>query len=95
MPRSVLRGTPIYVTGEGEKFALVPEVRRTRKRLRLGPTTFFVAALEPVAVHVIGRDGVIRLRLEARAKPTLKLLALAALLSPALSWLVRRERKDA
>lgn len=90
MAWSILRGTPLYVTRRGEKIALVPEIRYTRKRLRVARVTLHLVALEPAAVYVIDRHGVGRLALVGTAKLNLKLIAVASLLAPALNWLARR-----
>ena len=93
MPRTVLRGTPIYTTRGGERIALVPEVRLSSGRpLRRSPGQV-PTTLEPAALYVIDQSGVKRIGLEPPAARWLRLLALSCLLGPALNWLSRREKK--
>jgi hypothetical protein len=94
MPGSVLRGTPIYLTIGQERIALVPEVRRTGRKLRRGLATRSLITLTPSALYVIDRRGVRRVHLGPTAKPNMVVIVLAYLLGPLLHWLMRPRRTN-
>jgi hypothetical protein len=95
MPESVLRGTPIYVNRGGEKIALVPEIRLSRKRLGKRFSNRALTSLDPSALYLIDQHGVKRLTLRPPQKRPVRLIALSFLLVPLLSLLARRRKPNA
>lgn len=92
MPKSMLRGTPIYATRDGEQIALVPEIRLARKTLGKGSANQVLTSFDPSALYLIDQTGVKRLGIGSPVKRQLQLIALSFLLGPLLNLLARRRK---
>ncbi len=95
MPKSMLRGTPIYATRGVEKIAIVPEIRLSRRRLgkHSSDRVRALTAINPSAFYLIDQKGVKRVSLEPMIQRQLLLVALSFLLPPALNLLARIRKK--
>ncbi|HEY0070375.1 MAG TPA: hypothetical protein VGE04_10440 [Chloroflexia bacterium] len=94
MGKLMLRGTPIYANSGGEKIALVPEIRLSRKRLGKRFSNRALTSLDPSALYLIDQHGVKRLTVGPPKKHPLRLMAVSFLLAPLLSLLARRRQPN-
>jgi phage/plasmid primase-like uncharacterized protein len=92
MQESEIRGTPIYLTNEGEQITLVPEIRLARRRLRKGSMNQVLTSLDPSALYLIDHRGVKRLAIGSQVKRQLQVIAVSLLLGPLLNLLARRRK---
>lgn len=94
MARRLLRGTPIFVTRQGERVALVPEVAVSRRQLYGNSRSLRVFSLVPASLHLIDKTGVKRVSLSLPATRPVRLIALAFLVAPIFSMLVRWRKRS-